>query len=72
MIGSIAGATRCACCLPISPDLWSLCDYNPKVFLRRVPQYTLDEVARNLAYLQDYHGVLSDYDTFRQVLYEEV
>ena len=49
-------------------DLWHTCGHNPKVFLRRVPQHKLDEAARNLAYLQDYHGVLSDYDTFRQAL----
>jgi starch phosphorylase len=49
----------------LDPDLWHTCGHNPKVFLRRVPQHKLDEAARNLAYLQDYHGVLSDYDTYR-------
>ncbi len=45
-------------------ELWHACGHNPKLFLRRVAQGKLDAAARNLVYLQDYHGVLSDYDTY--------
>lgn len=44
--------------------LWHECGHNPRVFLRRVPQATLDEAAASLVYLQDYKGVLADYDTY--------
>jgi starch phosphorylase len=45
-------------------ELWHNCGHNPKLFLRRVAQEKLDEAAKNLVYLQDYHGVLSDYETY--------
>ncbi|MGQ0658222.1 MAG: alpha-glucan family phosphorylase [Chromatiales bacterium] len=45
-------------------QLWHECGHNPRVFLRRVSQSTLEEAAASLVYLQDYKGVLSDHDTY--------
>jgi starch phosphorylase len=45
-------------------DLWHACGHNPRVFLRRVSQEKLDDAASNLVFLQDYQGVLSEYDTY--------
>jgi starch phosphorylase len=44
--------------------LWHECGHNPRVFLRRVSQEKLDEAAASLVFLQDYKGVLSEYDTY--------
>lgn len=44
--------------------LWHECGHSPRVFLRRVSQETLNEAAASLVFLQDYKGVLSEYDTY--------
>jgi len=46
-------------------DLWHRCGHNPRVFLRRVGQDRLDAAATSLVFLQDYKGVLADFDTYQ-------
>ncbi len=47
-------------------DLWESCGHNPKVFLRRVSQQRLEEAAEDRIYMEDYHRVLSAYDSYLQ------
>jgi len=49
----------------IDPVLWVVCSHNPRSFLRRVSQRRLDEVASDRAFLSEYHGVVSDYDSYK-------
>jgi len=44
--------------------LWESCGHNPKVFLRRVAQHTLDEAEEDRVFVQDFNRVLSAYDTY--------
>jgi starch phosphorylase len=48
----------------IDPELWEACQHNPKVFLRRVAQWRLDELAGDRNFLQDYREVLHGYDAY--------
>ena len=48
----------------IDPELWSHCEHNPKVFLRRVSQTRLDELAENADFLFQYKGVLDAFDSY--------
>ena len=48
----------------IDHDLWEACQHNPKVFLRRVPQTRLEEVARDRSFFESYHRALANYDTY--------
>ncbi len=50
----------------MDPVLWQLCDHNPKLFLRRLSQSRLDEMASDRAFLALYNGVLSYYDSYKQ------
>ncbi|MEJ2643523.1 MAG: alpha-glucan family phosphorylase [Gammaproteobacteria bacterium] len=45
-------------------DLWESCGHNPKVFLRRIAQERLDEMAGDRVFLEDYNRVLTTYDTY--------
>ena len=45
---------------------WVACRSNPKVFIRRVAQKTLDAAAHDPIFLSDYRSVLSAYDTYMQ------
>ena len=45
---------------------WKDCNSNPKVFLRRVSQQTLDKAATDPIFLSEYGRVLSVYDTYMQ------
>ncbi|RMH51124.1 MAG: glycosyltransferase family 1 protein [Zetaproteobacteria bacterium] len=47
--------------------LWNLTGHNPRLFLRRVSQRRLDEVAADRAFLSQFHSVLADYDSYRHV-----
>lgn len=47
-------------------ELWESCGHNPKVFLRRVAQEVLNRATDDRAFLENYHKVLSAYDTYRQ------
>jgi glycogen phosphorylase len=48
----------------IDPELWAKCEHNPTVFLRRVSQKRLDELAANPAFLERYQGVLGGFDHY--------
>lgn len=50
----------------IDPVLWEMCNHNPRLFLRRVSQYRLDEVAQDRAFIALFNGVLSDYDSYHK------
>ncbi len=44
--------------------LWQKVEHNPKLFLRRVSQHRLEEVAADRAFLAEYRRVLSSYDAY--------
>ncbi len=48
----------------MDPVLWIVCGHNPRGFLRRVSQRRLDEMAADRAFLAQYHGVISDFDSY--------
>ncbi|MGE5626093.1 MAG: alpha-glucan family phosphorylase [Bacillota bacterium] len=48
----------------IDPDLWASCEHNPKVFLRRVSQQRLDQLAVDPAFLHQYADVLTAYERY--------
>jgi len=50
----------------IDPVLWVMSGHNPRAFLRRVSQHRLDEVSADRAFLAEYHGVVSDYDSYKK------
>lgn len=45
-------------------ELWHQCGHNPKTFLRRVAQQRLDEASKDRVFIEDYHRVLSVYDSY--------
>tara|TARA_R110002110_G_scaffold415561_2_gene650934 strand:- start:154541 stop:157075 length:2535 start_codon:yes stop_codon:yes gene_type:complete len=47
-------------------DLWESCGHKPKVFLRQVAQYRLDEAIADRSYMEDYRRVCSGYDSYRE------
>ena len=47
-------------------ELWNACGHNPKMFLRRVAQPTLEAAAANAVFLQEYEAVLSSYGSYLQ------
>ncbi|PJC68905.1 MAG: DUF3417 domain-containing protein, partial [Zetaproteobacteria bacterium CG_4_8_14_3_um_filter_59_5] len=48
----------------MDPVLWIVCGHNPRAFLRRVSQRRLDEMASDRAFLSQYHGVVSGFDSY--------
>ncbi len=48
----------------IDSSLWYLCGKNPKVFLLRVSQQRLDEIAQDRAFLAQYNSVVADFDSY--------
>ncbi len=46
--------------------LWTACGANPRVFLRRIAQHTLDEAATDRGYLGEYRRVLSSFDAYME------
>ncbi|HEY3858480.1 MAG TPA: alpha-glucan family phosphorylase, partial [Gammaproteobacteria bacterium] len=48
----------------IDAGLWSKCERNPTVFLRRVSQQRLDELAADAPFLKRYQGVLDGFDHY--------
>ncbi|GMR08885.1 MAG: glycosyltransferase family 1 protein [Gammaproteobacteria bacterium] len=52
----------------LDPSLWRSCGHNPKVFLRRVSQQTLDEAAEDNVFLEEYNGAISAYETYQNKL----
>ncbi|MCH9827060.1 MAG: alpha-glucan family phosphorylase [Gammaproteobacteria bacterium] len=45
-------------------ELWRACGNNPKLFLRRVAQSTLEAASRDPDFLEDYNRALSAYDSY--------
>jgi starch phosphorylase len=48
----------------LDPSLWEACGHNPKVFLRRLRQRTLEEALHDRSFMDDYRRVLSGYDAY--------
>ncbi|MGH8363106.1 MAG: DUF3417 domain-containing protein, partial [Gammaproteobacteria bacterium] len=48
----------------MNADLWDSCNHNPKVFLRRLSQQRLDQLARDPAFLHQYAEVLARFDRY--------
>jgi starch phosphorylase len=46
-------------------ELWDACGHNPKAFLRRVSQRRLNDAVADRSYMEEYHRVISAYDTYR-------
>ncbi|HEC20464.1 MAG TPA: glycosyltransferase family 1 protein [Gammaproteobacteria bacterium] len=50
----------------LDPILWEACQHNPKVFMRRVSQERLEDVADDRIFMEDYERALSAYDIYQQ------
>lgn len=50
----------------MDPELWRICNHNPKVFLRRVSQERLEALARDREFLLQYRDVLGSFDAYLQ------
>jgi starch phosphorylase len=50
----------------LDPELWETTRHNPKVFLRRVAQHRLEDVAEDRIFMEDYNRVLSAYDNYHE------
>ncbi len=48
----------------LDAELWQGCVNNPQVFLRRVPQTTLDAAAEDPDFLEEYHSALAVFDAY--------
>ena len=48
----------------LDQPLWEECGHNPKVFLRRVRQRTLEEALHDRAFMEDFRRVLAGYDAY--------
>ena len=48
----------------IDADLWDLCDHNPKIFLRRVPQERFEALIADSDFMAEYNGVLAAFDQY--------
>ena len=48
----------------MDPELWKRCGHNPKVFLRRVAQHRLDELAEDTDFVLRYQEVLAAFDAY--------
>ncbi|HYW02331.1 MAG TPA: alpha-glucan family phosphorylase [Gammaproteobacteria bacterium] len=48
-------------------ELWETCGHNPRVFLRRIDQERLEQLAGDRTFLEEYHHVLAIYDSYHEV-----
>lgn len=48
----------------MDPDLWIGCEHNPKVFLRRISQQRLDQLAADSRFLQQYTDTVAAFDAY--------
>src|ERR1700733_15164868 len=48
----------------IDPELWGKCEHNPTVFLRRISQKRLDDLAANPSFMERYQSVLDGFDHY--------
>jgi starch phosphorylase len=51
----------------LDPQLWESSGHNPKVFLRRVRQRTLDEALHDRSFMDDFRRVLNGYDAYSEM-----
>jgi starch phosphorylase len=47
-------------------SLWQIIGHSPKAFLRNVDQQRLDEAAEDPVFLNSFHNVLSEYDSYHE------
>ncbi|MFZ1908362.1 MAG: alpha-glucan family phosphorylase [Burkholderiales bacterium] len=47
-------------------SLWQIIGHSPKAFLRNVDQQRLDEAAEDPVFLNSFHSVLSEYDSYHE------
>ncbi|WP_455217730.1 alpha-glucan family phosphorylase [Kaarinaea lacus] len=50
----------------LDPQLWESCNHNPKVFLRRVSQITLEHAAEDHVFLEEFTRVTSVYRSYHE------
>lgn len=50
----------------LDASLWEECKHNPKVFLRRVSQSTLEQAVDDHIYMEEYNRVLASYQAYHQ------
>jgi len=50
----------------LDPQLWESTRHNPKVFLRRVAQYRLEEAVEDRIFMEEYNRLLSGYDNYHR------
>ncbi len=50
----------------LDSTLWEQCRHSPKVFMRRVSQERLEQVAEDRIFMEDYERTLSAYDIYHQ------
>lgn len=50
----------------LDQELWRACGHNPRLFLRRVSQQTLEDAEHDRGFLEEYHRALSTYDSYRR------
>ena len=48
----------------LDQPLWEACGHNPKLFLRRVSQETLEQAVEDRGFMEDYNRTLSAFDTY--------
>ncbi len=48
-------------------ELWETCGHNPRVFLRRIDQERLEQLAGERTFLEEYRHVLAIYDSYHDV-----
>jgi starch phosphorylase len=50
----------------LDSELWEACNHNPKVFLRRIAQQTLDDAVDDHLFMEEYNRVMSAYQTYHE------
>ena len=54
-------------------ELWDKCGHKPKVFMRRISQQTLDDAAKDNVFMEEYHRVMSAYNSYLQkITHDEI
>lgn len=54
-------------------ELWDRCEHKPKVFLRRISQRTLDEAVKDNVFMEEYHRVMSAYNSYlKKITHDEI
>jgi len=54
-------------------ELWDHCGHKPKVFLRQIAQETLDEAVRDNVFMEEYHRVMSAYNSYlKKITHDDI